>query len=378
MALPEWIVELIGWTRAHRLAVALDALTAMRLIRRRGESGKDLRLEPAPLARDWLSGSAKERLKSIFDFLNPLEKEPLPKDRRRRSPPAAASGPFVFLPPGTRIQLNAEIYAGICEAITAACASLPEGRFLSFLKFIAWRREVDNPLVRMSRKNPSRVRVDWSYDAPSTEELETAWANVLVAFGYLRLGPLAGVQLGVHGGALCIAMAAPGRYFLRMAEDFDYGLHVDRQTSIIVQPNFDVVFLAPSPMAEAELARIAERAAKGTGAVFKITKKSIVAAAAAGLTAEGVQATLQRISSKPVPANVAREIQGWFDQCRRVSLTPRLIIRCPDETTAARVLATAGAQVEAISPTVLGLAERTVPKELIRKLRGMGIFVDRG
>jgi hypothetical protein len=189
---------------------------------------------------------------------------------------------------------------------------------------------------------------------------------------------LGGVQLGIHRDALCIALASPGRYFLRRADDFDYGPHVDRQTSVIVQPNFDVVFLAPSPMAEAELARIAERAAKGTGAVFKITKKSIVAAAAAGLTAEGVRATLQRISSKPIPTNVAREIQGWFDQCRRISVTPSLIIRCPDETTAARVLATAGDQAEAISPTVLGLAERTMPKELIRKLRGMGIFVDRG
>jgi hypothetical protein len=72
------------------------------------------------------------------------------------------------------------------------------------------------------------------------------------------------------------------------------------------RPCVKVGFLAPSPLSEAALARFAERKARGVGALFTITKKSILAAAGSGMKAPQVLETLQRVSAKPVPANVAR------------------------------------------------------------------------
>ena len=161
---------------------------------------------------------------------------------------------------------------------------------------------------------------------------------------------------------------------LELAEDFDYGHDHDAQGQLVVQPNFDVVFLSPSPLAEAALARFAERKGRGVGALFVITKKSILSAAGNGMTATQVLDGLERLSAKPIPANVAREIAGWFDQCRRITVCSAVLIHCFDADTAARVVAASGKQAVALTDTVVELADAQAENELLRKLHGLGIF----
>ena len=120
----------------------------------------------------------------------------------------------------------------------------------------------------------------------------------------------------------------------------------------MVQPNFDVVFLAPAPRAEAEFSRFAERKGRHMGTLFRITKRSILAAAAAGLTLEQTFETLRQCCSEELPPNVRREISGWFAQCRRVSLRPAVLIHCPDAETAARIQAVAGSKVTLITDAI--------------------------
>src|SRR5262249_37043288 len=132
-----------------------------------------------------------------------------------------------------------------------------------------------------------------------------------------------------------------------------------------------------SPAAEAEIAGFAERRSQKMGALFQITKKSIFAAAVAGMTAESVLEVLDRVSTRPVPANVKREIQGWFAQCRKVSIEPTILIRCPDRETALRVAGIAKPFVTPVSDTVLeyrdpGGRQRVV---MIKKLKELGMLV---
>ena len=122
------------------------------------------------------------------------------------------------------------------------------------------------------------------------------------------------------------------------------------------------------------LAIFAQRQGKGLGAVFKLTKKSIFAAAAAGMTADGALDTLRVISAKPVPDNVEREIRGWFGQCRRITVEPAVVVRCPDPHTAARVVAAGGKNARPISDTVVELTGSKSHTALIRKLDTEGIF----
>ena len=143
----------------------------------------------------------------------------------------------------------------------------------------------------------------------------------------------------------------------------------------MVQPNFDVVFLAPSPATEVVISRFAERRGRRVGVLFQITKQSTLIAASAGLAAEQVIESLRQVCANELPANVEREIRGWFALCRRIEMRPAIVIRCPDEDTAARVRSVGKGKVRSISETVLELSEPKQKTQFVRKLRGMGIFV---
>jgi hypothetical protein len=146
--------------------------------------------------------------------------------------------------------------------------------------------------------------------------------------------------------------------------------------AVVVQPNFEVVFTAPLPAAEAAIARFAERVGQRLGVLFRITRASVLTAAAAGVTADQAIDALKAVSSRNLPANVVREITGWFDEVRRVSLAPALLLRCPDAHTAARVLAAGGKAVRPVSDTVLELVDSSARTRVLKKLRAAGIFID--
>jgi len=149
----------------------------------------------------------------------------------------------------------------------------------------------------------------------------------------------------------------------------------------VIQPNFEVVFLAPSPQAEAMLSRVAERrptaarGSRGIGSLFKITRSAIYAAAAAGATAEQTLTMLRSVSAKPLPANVQREVEGWFSQCRSVTIDHAVLIRCPDADTAARVVSASGRMATLLTDTIVQVQSDKAQAALVKKLRAAGIFI---
>ncbi len=215
---------------------------------------------------------------------------------------------------------------------------------------------------------------------------------------------------------LAFRITAIGEFFLNWRTDFDY--ESLGRAEIVVQPNFEIVFLSSSPVAAGKIGRFAERSgiddgtrtsirssartstragartgtrtgvrtgartsaqdsARGvaqTGTLFKITRSSILAAAATGSTSQGVLTTLRELSSKPVPKNVTTEIEGWFAQCRRVRIAETLIIECPDEETARRVLAVGKNLVRPLGGRVVEVRERHHQGQLVRRLRKEGLF----
>jgi hypothetical protein len=93
------------------------------------------------------------------------------------------------------------------------------------------------------------------------------------------------------------------------------------------------------------------------------------------MTADEVISSLSTLSKKPLPANVQREIEGWFQQCRRVTLGRAVLIRCPDADTAARVVSASGGKAKLITDTVLELQDPESQLALVKKLKTLGIFV---
>ena len=124
-------------------------------------------------------------------------------------------------------------------------------------------------------------------------------------------------------------------------------------------------------------AELAERTGTGhVGALFRITRASVLRAAETGIAAEIMLKTLGGVSRTPVPANVARQVRDWFGGTRRVRIRPAVLVECPDSETAARVTALGGAHVSAVTRTILRLDgdEKSVGA-LVKKLRTKGIFV---
>jgi hypothetical protein len=365
--LPKWVESRINLKMSERIDSAIVFLRRYGFLVRRGEYGKDLRLEVSEAGRSWLGLPAKERLKTLLDgLLRGLTKqqEDLGYDYDRAS----------LLPYQVRYGIGKE-EDPIPSAVLSAYAPQGGDTFVHLEEFLACQVQQDNPLLPLLQKLPHAMfRFRGSYTTmPAPDELDEAWADLLRDFLRLRLLPLGAAKVGLDSeGAVCFALTEAGKYLVGAQADFRFERAPGR---IVVQPNFDVVFLAPEPRAEAEIGRFAERKGQHMGTLFRITKRSILAAAAAGITAEQTFETLRQGCSGELPPNVQREISGWFAQCRRVSLRPAILLHCPDAETAARVQAVAANKVTPVTDTVLELHDPGDQAALQRKLREAGIFV---
>jgi hypothetical protein len=127
-------------------------------------------------------------------------------------------------------------------------------------------------------------------------------------------------------------------------------------------------------LAEATIARFADRQSSGVGAQFKITKVSVLNAAGSGQSQQQIFETLRRYCAKGIPRNVEREIAGWFASCRRVNIKSAIVIHCPDPPTAARIVAASGRKASLLNETVVELHDAKFKPNLLKKLRAEGIF----
>jgi len=94
------------------------------------------------------------------------------------------------------------------------------------------------------------------------------------------------------------------------------------------------------------------------------------------MTAENVFEILERVCTREVPGNVAREIHGWFAQCRKVCFESVMLIRCPDRETALRILGLTKGSAVALNDRVLEYKDPGKQRPwLIKKLKAMGVLV---
>jgi hypothetical protein len=392
--LPDWLGKENWFAPDMRIEQACTMLEALGLLVR---TPKELR--PDRNAPAWLALEAKERLRTVLDqirlvddvpqktrghvathhpdddedffdlddddLFDPDDDDPYEQGRRR---------PDVRLIPRGAFAWRQESATQLRAAVRSACAALAREDFVPIGAFLEYEGRCRNPLL-----SDALLRGAWrAYRGESTdEELEYQWPVLLGDLFYERLLPLGGGAIGTTDGKAGIRLTSVGRYLLGLSADFEYAAVATQGTgTIVVQPNFDVVFTAPSPREEAAIARFAERTGHSVGTLFRITRQSVFAAAGAGVRVEDALETLEAAASRPVPANVRREVEGWFHICRRIALEPAVLLRCPDAETASRVLGAAGRAARRVSDTVLELADDKARTRIIRKLQAEGIFVD--
>ncbi len=101
----------------------------------------------------------------------------------------------------------------------------------------------------------------------------------------------------------------------------------DQPGRLIVQPNFDLLALAPVGDALLyQLDRFAERIRLEQVAQHRLTRQSIGRAIQTGMDTDAIIEQLQKYSIEPLPQNVAYSLKEWEQQVRRIEIWPERIL----------------------------------------------------
>jgi hypothetical protein len=364
--LPQPLRDLSEYSEEYRIGEAARWLQRMDLVRVEDRGDEGIIFFPTGEGRQWLAGSPVERLRSVLTPLRQALAEP--------DEPALVEA----LPGAPGLYLYGSLRDRALAAVPEAFAALPDRPVVPLDPFLEHLVEEENPLldpsVGQQMAAPFRI---WGMDPE--ERARFVWHTLLVQFLLQRLVPLGCVQVASppDDGAACIGLAPSGRYLLGLEDELTWDPETE-DADIRVTPDFEVVFLSPAPAAEAAISRFAERLGSGVGALFRITPDAVRAAAAAGLTPEGVLDSLGGLAAGGVPENVEGEIRRWMDSCRRVRARTVRVIDCGDPETADRALAAGGKELRRIAPSLLEVSGGKLRAVLVRKLAEAGVFVDAG
>ncbi len=366
--LPDWALPLMADPVLTRVDVAASALRLHGLVTIASHHNKP-HLESGARGGKWLALSPHDRLASL---IVPM------RNSKLRNPIAgygadAAVEFFSFALPYYQEPKALHLR----ESITRAFLDLPNG-FVAFDAFLDHASREANPFLALSPEASRQLQHSMYFGGSDARaSYQSMWRSALERFLANRLVGLGGATLGrTTNGALCFALTDAGRYLLGAQEQFAYGTASDAE--IVVQPNFDVVFLGVAPSIEARIARVADRVGVAPGLVFRISRASVLRAAESGVTADEVIGTLSDASTKPVPKNVQREIVGWVATIRRARLRAIQVIDCESAEAADRIAVVLGAKAHRLTPTLfeLPIATPAARAATLRRLRVSGLFID--
>ena len=365
--LPDWVDRAFEFNAETRLRTISSYVRTFGLAVEKGAN--PARLTVTELGRQWLALPAGDRLRVLADGILD-RRQSVELFKHFEGAQIGAVSPQVYA------ETTVEPLPDFAAAAMRPFRELEGDSFYPLKEILAYCRPETNPLLAIFRRD--KLAYFWAgslYRARADAAgLHKAWVWTVSEFLRIRLLPIGAVRLGKGKKGISIAVTPVGRYFLGQSQQWQSPGGTVSQ--VIVQPNFDVTFLGESPAAEAEIAQFAERRSRGLGALFQITRKSIFAAAAAGLTADKALDALARVCTQAAPANVRREIQGWFAQCRKVTFESAILIRCPDRETALKVMGLAKGSATPLSETVLAYKDPGKQRPaLIKRLKDMGVLV---
>lgn len=315
LSFPGWLEDFTGMSTDARVDLALRGLRVAGLLVPAASPRGTLTLRARAGSAEWTGAPLGDRLRSFVEALS--------------RGGGGLDGIFDLLDEG-RGPGEEEQPAGMLRTVLQAFSSVPTASFIRFSDFAEYQAAIGGPSgVSERERSAARVKAAGATDRPSQagsagdpradsfpvvstdEALEELWKFVLhrvLGRGILALG---GAEAGMTGdGRACFRLTETGRRLLARSP-----VRVEETrpvTDIVVQPTFEVVFLSPSPAAEAALGRFCERVGREVGLLFRVTKQSIRRAAASGLGEDEVLGALTRFSRSPVPPNVAHEVRGWL------------------------------------------------------------------
>ena len=368
--LPAWLPATL-LDNALRLEQALGVAVALKFAHGATDAEtQSRRLEALPAGRAWLGLGARERLERLLAAFR----------TRRGGNDSGGSFAIAMLPAHPCWAMaNQHRILEPAAAVLESWRHAPARRFVPAERLFDFLGQAHNPLLNLLAEGEvlcEFVSSGWStgYFEMTPENVERRGWELVRAFFLRRLVPLGGVRLGrAADGTLLFEMTDIGRYLLGETKTFN--LPEVRAGELVVQPNFEIVFLDANLAAEAELAPFCARAGRGHGVLFRLTRESCLRASRAGLTADAVLVTLARLSTKPVPRNVQQEVAAWFSQARTVQPRRALLFECPDVETAGQMVSALKGGTRLLNPTMVEFPEAKLSSAQLKRLQTLGIFV---
>ena len=362
-ALPAWIRDEGPLARDVRVDMAAYYARRLGFASAAGERGKDLSLVVTERGRRWLTCTVADRLKQVVDAV---------RDGADGAEDDAGTweAGVDYLPYDPGLEYAWVPGVDCRRAIVDAFRSIANADTVGLDHFLRRDCRRHNPLHALS----VLPYVD-------DEDLDRHWNSALLAFFNRRLIALGAVALGpLTDGQLGFRLTSVGRYLLGETEQFELDAP-DETGDVLVQPNFEIVFLAPSLDAQLRARAIAEpttalQGPESVGTLFVLSRESVQRAVSAGQDAEQVLAALRELSKHPLPDNVERQVAAWAAEVRWIEVRPAVVVECGDAETAARVLAAAGKGGRELSATTVELLAGTrLTAAQRKKLMAAGIFV---
>lgn len=379
--LPETVIYKEQYTRENRINLAVrEALIAeyLEILREKNKEFMILSNE----GKKWLEAPVVYQIKQSLDRLIP-ERFELKKDCFNRD--VWGKGNSILFSLDRVKELNKSYYrrtylfSSAYHAFQSLCG-LSEP--ITSSSFFSYHSQENNPYMVLFHAGAAMLKNDefnkeYFTDSNEMEELWCADLKDYMERIMIPRGLLSSTYISIEGREkpeLVFTLSESGRYFTGELDDV---LLEDAENPVVtVQPDFRVFFSGPRPAAMASIGRFADRTGLMEGNLLKLTSSSIYRAVGKGMRLDEILETLTKSSDEAVPPAVVQQITLWVSECRRVSAETRVLITCPDEETALKVIASSGNKAVQLSETVIAVPDRKYLKKVEKLLGNKGIFLD--
>ncbi len=330
-------------------------------------------LAVTPSGRTWLDLSPSKRLQRVMDLLKAARWSPKIHHR--------LSWGFCPLPDDLRPVSHDAPSLDLETEICAAWRLAPAGGWVDLDLWLEWLSQQHNPILKAS--GPTQSVLVSRRDSLGRLELVEQDAEILKdearhalsLFFSERLLTLGGVRWGVTPkGRILFQITPEGRYYLGQLDTFPESIDTAPGT-VVLQPNFEIVFLGANLAAEAKVSAFCERLAHGTGSLFKVTKISLLKAMQNGSTLERIIESLEAVSSKGIPANVRTEITAWAQSRRTFTVRAAMLLTCTAPQVALKVHGILKKNSVLLNETTMELTQPLTSVQR-RKLEAAGLFLE--
>jgi Helicase conserved C-terminal domain len=383
--LPEWTEWLASFLQKNPISRLHQVHEfARRLQMASGVDGSEHRLRLTEQGEAWLASPAHDQYAIIYRTLASTDE--------RTTDYYACSSESVFLGDNAAVLLAKQPNAhysiwnipierrmALRNALFAAFTILQQGqhyRFHSVIEHLCFGNQ--NPLLTGKHFDEVVIWVGGRRVHDLDDSLEAESRTFLERHIKERLVPLGCVTVGVDSvGQICIARNSRyDAYFGKAPMTADLVEEGMPTAKVVVQPDFSIIIIGANPTPAAELAPFCERvkghAAQGS-MTLKICRESVIKAVEHGMNAGEILKRLEKHASNALPTNVIHEVKMWSGWVRKVDVKTMVVIQCPDDETADRVMTALRTRGERLGATTIGMNQMSLNTADRKALKRLGV-----